>query len=69
MKRLLPILFILASCIVLNAQTPADSAKKAVVKRWKTGFEFGVNFGAANFSNNWQGGGVSNYSLGSLLNA
>jgi hypothetical protein len=77
MKRFLPLLLLFVT-VSLNAQTPvdnttkvtpADSAKKAAVKRWKTGFEFGINFGAANFSNNWQGGGVSNYALGSLLNA
>ncbi|UPT66265.1 MAG: DUF3078 domain-containing protein [Sphingobacteriales bacterium JAD_PAG50586_3] len=77
MKKIFTLIAILATSLVI-AQTPTDttkkvspvdSAKKAVLKRWKTGFDFGLNFGAANFSNNWQGGGVSNYSLGSLLNA
>lgn len=74
MKRLLPVLFFALSTITIYAQAPADSVAKdstikAVTKRWKTTAEFGLNFGAANFSNNWKGGGVSNYALGSLFNA
>ena len=70
MKKILTLLAI-AICSAVWAQAPAvkDTAKVDTFKHWSKNFMFGINFGAANFSDNWQGGGVSNYSLGSLLNA
>lgn len=44
-------------------------AQTDTTKLWQKGFEFGLNFNAAQFSTNWQGGGVNNISFGGLLNA
>lgn len=70
MKKIVT-LIALAFSVSAFAQTPApvDTAKVDTFKHWKSTFMFGINVGASNFSNNWQGGGVSNYALGSLLNA
>jgi hypothetical protein len=59
------ILSITAFAQTVNTIT-ADTAKP--FPHWKKTLEAGLNFGAANFSSNWQGGGVSNITVGSYLN-
>lgn len=67
MKKIITLLALAISATAF-AQSPADTAKKPAFEHWKYTLEAGLNFGAANFSNNWQGGGVSNITVGSYLN-
>lgn len=48
-----------------NAKTLADSLKIGFWKPRNT--QFGINFSQASF-NNWQGGGINNWSIGALFN-
>lgn len=49
-------------------QQTADDAKPATdAKPWKTKLEVGINFNQSFFTDNWSGGGVSSYALGTLV--
>lgn len=72
MKKLIVSLTLSLFTFWAIGQTVLPDSLKPTVKNfphWKYTFNAGLNFGAANFSNNWKGGGVSNYSIGTLLNA
>lgn len=57
------------------AQAPNDTLNNVVNRNklnadtiyWKKSFSFGLNFNQASFSENWTGGGVNSYSIGSVL--
>jgi hypothetical protein len=68
MKRCnaLVLLFFLISFSVL-AQAEEEPAAKDTTY-WKTSYAFAINLNQAAFSDNWTGGGVSSFALGTALN-